>query len=82
MSSVNNHSKIGEIIGIGIANQRIYRYSVNIKYKNIIKTVENVEIKTPVGAWNRMEVREVIDKDAPTATVKYGIILLMDILIL
>jgi len=50
---------------------------VNIKYKNTINTEENVEIKIPGDALKMIEIKEVTDRDTPTATVKFGIILLI-----
>ena len=76
-SNIKSTSKIGVDIGIGIPNQSIYRYSVNIKYKNTINTEENVEIKILGVALNIMEIKDVTERDAPTATIKYGIILLI-----
>ena len=82
MSKLSIYSNIGAVIGIGMPNQSTYRYSVNMKYKNTINTEENIEIKIPGDAFNKMEIREVIDKDVPIATVKNGIILLIGIFIL
>ena len=50
ISIARSNSNIGVVIGIGITNQSEYRYSVKMKYKNRIKTVEKEEIKIPKEA--------------------------------
>ncbi|MFX1592882.1 MAG: hypothetical protein ACFFCL_09330 [Promethearchaeota archaeon] len=55
---------------------------MNIKYRNTINTEEKIEIKIPSGALKIMEIKEVTDKEVPTATAKYGIILFIGIFIL
>ena len=80
--NLNNNSNIGDVIGIGKPNHRIYRYSVIRKYKNRINTEENVEIKIPGEALKIMEVSEVIDNDAPIVIIEYGITILILVFIL
>jgi hypothetical protein len=46
-STVSKISNKGVDIGIGMLNHRKYLYSVNIKYKKMMKTELNVEINIP-----------------------------------
>ena len=76
-SNVNNSSNIGNVKGIGIRDQRKYRYSIMRKYKNIVKIPENVVIKMYGVKLNKIENKEVIEEEVPIATIKKGNTLLI-----
>ena len=73
---------MGKVIVIGIKAQRKYLYSITRKYRKMVKNPEKILISLYIDRLNKIEINVDIEAEAPIATIKNGIALLMCIFIL